>query len=77
MSTIWTGGNHQDKNGNDFSDIEYDNINVFVAFNDESTASDKYSLQSAFAIPPEMEIENIEHIVGGNTFQSMISQVVI
>ena len=47
LSTIWTGGDHQDKNGNDFSDIDYDNINVFVAFfNDESTASDKYSLQS-------------------------------
>ena len=64
LSTIWTGGNHQDKNGNDFSDIDYDNINVFVAFfNDESTASDKYSLQSAFAIPPEIEIASIEHIV--------------
>ena len=64
LSTIWTGGDHQDKNGNDFSDIEYDNINVFVAFfNDESTASDKYSLQSAFAIPPEIEIDNIEHLV--------------
>ena len=64
LSTIWTGGNHQDKNGNDFSDIDYDNINVFVAFfNDESTASDKYSLQSAFAIPPEIEIDSIEHIV--------------
>ncbi len=64
LSTIWTGGDHQDKNGNDFSDIEYDNINVFVAFfNDESTASDKYSLQSAFAIPPEIEIDSIEHLV--------------
>ncbi len=64
MSTIWTGGDHQDKNGNDFSDIEYDNINVFVAFfNDESTASDKYSLQSAFAIPPKIEIDDIEHMV--------------
>ena len=64
LSTIWTGGDHQDKNGNDFSDIEYDNINVFVAFfNDESTSSDKYSLQSAFAIPPEIEIDNIEHLV--------------
>ena len=64
LSTIWTGGDYQDKNGNDFSDIDYDNINVFVAFfNDESTASDKYSLQSAFAIPPEIEIASIEHIV--------------
>ena len=64
LSTIWTGGDHQDKNGNDFSDIDYDNINVFVAFfNDESAASDKYSLQSAFAIPPEIEIASIEHIV--------------
>jgi len=64
LSAIWTGGDHQDKNGNDFSDIDYDNINVFVAFfNDESTASDKYSLQSAFAIPPTIEITSIEHIV--------------
>ena len=64
LSTIWTGGDHQDKNGNDFSDIEYDNINVFVAFfNDESTASDKFSLQSAFAIPPETQIDTLEHSV--------------
>ena len=64
LSTIWTGGDHQDKNGNDFSDIEYDNINVFVAFfNDESTASDKFSLQSAFAIPPETQIDTVEHLV--------------
>ena len=64
LNTIWTGGDHQDKNGNDFSDIDYDNINVFVAFfNDESAASDKYSLQSAFAIPPEIEIGSIEHMV--------------
>ena len=66
LSTIWTGGEHQDKNGNDFSDIVYDNINVFVAFfNDESTASDKYSLQSAFAIPPLIQIEEVEDLVGG------------
>ncbi len=64
LSTIWTGGDHQDKNGNDFSDIDYDNINVFVAFfNDESATSDKYSLESAFAIPPEIDIASIEHIV--------------
>jgi len=64
FSTIWTGGDHQDKNGNDFSDIEYENINVFVAFfNDESTASDKYSLQSAFAIPPQIDLTSIEHMV--------------
>ena len=66
LTTIWIGGEHQDKNGNDFSDIDYENINVFVAFfNDESTSSDKYSLQSAFAIPPTMEIEEIEDTVGG------------
>ena len=58
LNTIWTGGEHQDSNGNDFSDIDYENINIFVAFfNDESASSDKYSLQAAFAIPPEMEIE--------------------
>ena len=71
LSTIWTGGDHQDKNGNDFSDIDYDNINVFVAFfNDESTASDKYSLESAFAIPPEIEIDSIDHIVN-NQFEEV------
>tara|TARA_Y100001970_G_scaffold22993_1_gene26828 strand:+ start:2883 stop:5183 length:2301 start_codon:yes stop_codon:yes gene_type:complete len=66
LTTIWKGGEHQDKNGNDFSDINYENINVFVAiFNDESTASDKYSLQSAFAIPPIIDVAEIENLVGG------------
>ena len=32
-------------------------------FNDESTASDKFSLQSAFAIPPETKIDTLEHLV--------------
>ena len=65
LSTVWTGGDQQDKNGNDFSDIEYENINVFVTFfNDESTASDKFALQTAFAIPPRLEVETIEYLVG-------------
>ena len=67
LSTIWTGGEHEDKNGNDFSDIEYDNINIFVAFfNDESASSDKYVLQTAFAIPPELEISTDTGILSGS-----------
>jgi len=67
LTTVWTGGDHEDANGDDFSDIDYENINIFVAFfNDESTSSDKYSLQSAFAIPPEIDIEPLEGIQGGN-----------
>ena len=55
------------KNGNDFSDIEYDNINIFVAFfNDESASSDKYVLQTAFAIPPELSVEVPEGLLSGN-----------
>ena len=67
LNTIWIGGEHEDKNGNDFSDIEYDNINIFVAFfNDESASADKYVLESAFAIPPELEIEVPEGLQSGN-----------
>ena len=67
LSTIWVGGEHEDKNGNDFSDIEYDNINIFVAFfNDESASSDKYVLQTAFAIPPELEISTDTGLLSGN-----------
>ena len=67
LNTIWIGGEHEDKNGNDFSDIEYDNINIFVAFfNDESATADKYVLESAFAIPPELEIEVPEGLQSGN-----------
>jgi len=67
LSTIWVGGEHEDKNGNDFSDIEYENINIFVAFfNDESTSSDKYVLETSFAIPPELEISTDTGVLSGN-----------
>ena len=67
MNTIWIGGDHEDKNGNDFSDIEYDNINIFVAFfNDESASTDKYVLETAFAIPPELAIEEFEGLQSGD-----------
>tara|TARA_B110000438_G_scaffold100918_1_gene99798 strand:- start:16648 stop:18948 length:2301 start_codon:yes stop_codon:yes gene_type:complete len=67
LSTIWVGGEHEDKNGNDFSDIEYENINIFVAFfNDESTSSDKYVLETSFAIPPELEISTETGVLSGN-----------
>ena len=66
LTTVWTGGDHEDKNGNDFSDIDYENINIFVTFfNDESASTDKYVLETAFAIPPELELENFDEIVDG------------
>ena len=58
LETIWIGGNHTDSDGNDFSDISYDNLNIFVSFfNDESASADNYALQSAFAIPPQTSFE--------------------
>jgi hypothetical protein len=66
LDTIWVGGEHEDSNGDDFSDIDYENINIFVAFfNDESASADKYVLQTAFAIPPELEIDELDEVVGG------------
>jgi thiol-disulfide isomerase/thioredoxin len=66
LNTVWIGGDHEDSNGNDFSDIDYENINIFVAFfNDESASADKYVLQTAFAIPPELDIDEFEGLVGG------------
>mgnify|MGYP001216948222 CR=1 FL=1 len=58
LETIWIGGNHSDSDGNDFSDISYNNLNIFVSFfNDESASADDYALQSAFAIPPQTSFE--------------------
>ena len=58
LETIWIGGNHSDSDGNDFSDISYNNLNIFVSFfNDESASTDDYALQSAFAIPPQTSFE--------------------
>lgn len=67
LNTVWIGGDHEDKNGNDFSDIDYENINIFVAFfNDESASTDKYVLETAFAIPPELDIDIPEGLLSGN-----------
>ena len=67
LYTVWTGGDHEDKNGNDFSDIDYENINIFVAFfNDESATTDKYVLETAFAIPPELSVSAPEGLLSGN-----------
>ncbi len=67
LYATWKGGDHEDSNGNDFSDIDYDNINIFVAFfNDESSTADKYVLETAFAIPPEFDIDIPEGLVGGD-----------
>ncbi len=67
LYTVWTGGDHEDKNGNDFSDIDYENINIFVAFfNDESATTDKYVLETAFAIPPEMSVDIPEGLLSGS-----------
>ncbi len=67
LYATWKGGEHEDSNGNDFSDIDYDNVNIFVAFfNDESSTADKYVLETAFAIPPEFDINVPEGFVGGD-----------
>ena len=67
LYATWKGGEHEDSNGNDFSDIDYDNNNIFVAFfNDESSAADKYVLETAFAIPPEFDVDVPEGLVGGD-----------
>ena len=45
--------------------ISYENINIFVAFfKDESASTDKYVLQTAFAIPPELNIDESALLVG-------------
>ncbi len=67
LDTVWIGGEHEDSQGNDFSDIDYENINIFVAFfNDESATTDKYVLETAFAIPPELSISVPEGLLSGN-----------
>ena len=61
-NTDWTGAEHQDKDGNDFGDIDYDNIAIIAAvFNNEESDSDKYSLMSAGAIAPELNITSPEN----------------
>ena len=58
LETVWIGGDHNDSEGNNFSDISYNNLNIFVSFfNDESASADDYALQSAFAIPPQTSFE--------------------
>ncbi|MEC9354336.1 MAG: Ig-like domain-containing protein, partial [Candidatus Thermoplasmatota archaeon] len=55
LETVWVGGDHTDSNGDDFSDISYDNLNIFVSFfNNEQASADDYALQTAFAIPPDV-----------------------
>ena len=67
LYATWKGGDHEDANGNDFSDIDYDNINIFVAFfNDESSTTDKYVLETAFAIPPQIDISLPDGLIGGD-----------
>ena len=44
-----------------------ENINIFVAFfNDESATTDKYVLETAFAIPPELSMSVPEGLLSGN-----------
>ena len=69
LETVWIGGEHSgdadddgdcgdETNCENFSDISYDNLNIFVSFfNDESASADDYALQTAFAIPPQTSFE--------------------
>ena len=67
LSTNWTGGEHQDLDGNDFSDIDYNNLVIFAAlFDDEAGTTDEYALQTAAAIPPEVNVDEIEGVISGS-----------
>ncbi len=67
LSTTWTGGDHQDLAGNDFSDIDYNNLIVIATiYNDETATSDEYALQSAAAVPPEVDVDSVDGVLSGN-----------
>jgi thiol-disulfide isomerase/thioredoxin len=54
---VWVGSDHQDSNGDDFGDIDYANIAIIATvFNDESSDSDKYALQTDGTIAPKLMI---------------------
>lgn len=58
LTTTWSGSDYQDTDGNDFSDLSYDNLALMAAFfNDEDLSDDKYALQTAHAIPPALAID--------------------
>jgi len=76
LTTTWIGGEHQDANGNDFSDIDYDNLVIFASlFDDETSTTDEYALQTAAAIPPEIDVDNVDGVVSGNVDISGYSSV--
>lgn len=59
LETTWIGADHEDANGDDFGDIDYENIALVAAiFNDETSESDKFSLQCAGTIAPSLSILN-------------------
>ncbi len=54
--TTWVGSEHEDSNGDDFGDIDYENIAIIASvFNDEA-GEDDYNLMTAGTIAPELEI---------------------
>ncbi len=54
----WHGSDHEDANGDDFGDVDYDNLDVIVAvFNDE-TGQDEYNLEALIAVPPTLTIDD-------------------
>ena len=66
FSTLWNGTDYQDTNGDDFSDFQYPNLNVFaVLFNDESSSTDQFALQAAGALPPIMSVDPVDDMVYG------------
>ena len=40
LSTVWIGGEHEDKNGDDFSDIDYENSYSLSGFNPNNNSFD-------------------------------------
>jgi len=66
LTTTWSGTDFADKNGDDFSDIDYNNLMIIATvFNDESSDTDNYALQVAGAIPPILEVDPLSKDVSG------------
>ena len=67
FSTLWNGTDYTDANGDDFSDFQYPNLNVFaVIFNDESSQTDEFALQAVGALPPIMSLDPVDETVYGS-----------
>lgn len=54
--TVWVGADHTDKNGDNFSDIQYENVNIVCAVFANESGNPRYTVQGMIATPPEIEV---------------------